>query len=476
MNLYMKIGEYTNIAHCTFEDILIEELKNEHELVSKLKKIAQINFINNSRECFVKSNGWDIDKGKLFKHLHAMNFKAAVIWFDGSWASQNEFDTELLKCMEEWGDNWLCAGHIIDRLESAKAPKWHKQCIVINLKRLIELELTELSWNQDHFPGFIPSEECIHDNYTPLYLQPVEKTYDTLDFYGDEFDALIPIALNNNLYVHNLPYAVRNNKYCCYPEDDIEHTKKWLLDPDWGKRPDAREFYFSEIHEDKRELYGFKMMGSDIMYITNTENVPDEREMNIPIEVMAVPCSGLSQFKHMTNAIDTLEKVVWFDFNEYSNKWMRYVLNHWDGKNFRDFVSKNRHKIVEWGFHNDECIIYEEESVQEFEDSWDNEEQWLEYWDKIKKLEHVILNIDIVRDNKGLINSIGTDKNVFLQTSNIWSYEINYMNTKGFTAQTSFLNLINDLMVTNKNLYFTGDTTTGFYHSYVNIKQMSGIL
>ena len=50
------------------------------------------------------------------------------------------------------------------------------------------------------------------------------------------------------------------------------------------------------------------------------------------------------------------------------------------------------------------------------------------------------------------------------------------MNTKGFTAQTSFLNLINDLMVTNKNLYFTGDTPTGFYHSYVNIKQMSGIL
>lgn len=474
MNLYMKMGKHSDIAHCIFENILVEEIKNEYEYASKLKKIAQINFINASDQAFVKCNDWEEGQELLLDSLHRMNFKVAVLWFDGSWVSRDEFDNELLKCIEEWGDNWLCAGHIIDRLERAKAPKWHKQCVVLHLENFAKLNLDEISWNKDYFPGFTPSEECIHDNYTPLYLEPVDRTYDTLDFYGDEFDALIPIALHNKLYVHNLPYSVRNNKYCCYPEDDIEQTKMWLLDTEWGKRPDAREYYFSEVHEDKRELYGFKMMDSDIMYITNTENVPDER--GLQVDVMAVPCSGLSQFKHMANAIDTVKKVVWFDFSPYATQWVKYVIDNWDGLNFKDFVRDNRAKISDWGFYNQDCIIYEEESVDEFMESWESDEEWLQIWDKIRRLEHVILNVDIVQDNKELINTIGTNQNVFLQTSNIWSYEINYVNTKGFTAQTSFLNLINELMNANKNLYFTGDTPQGFYHSYVNIKQMSGML
>ena len=39
MNLYMKMGKHSDIAHCIFENILVEEIKNEYEYASKLKKI-----------------------------------------------------------------------------------------------------------------------------------------------------------------------------------------------------------------------------------------------------------------------------------------------------------------------------------------------------------------------------------------------------------------------------------------------------
>ena len=475
MNIYMQLGKKQDIAHCIFEEILVPQLKNEPEYAGKLKKCMQINFTNTIQNAFIKSGNWDWDSEVLLPQLANMNFKVAVIWFDGSWPYGEEFDDSLMAAVEEWGDDWLVAGHVMDRLERAEAPEFHKQCIVLNLAKYKELGFPEFEWNNPWFPGFEASEEHIHDNYTPLYLKPLGvRRFETLDFYGDQFDALIPIALSNGLMVHNLNYDIRNAKYCCYPEDDIEQTKMWLLDTEWGKRPDARDYYFDEVPEDKRELYGFKMMSEDIMYITNTESVPNEDELKV--EVVAVPCSGLSQFKHMANTIDTLEKIIWFDFSPYATKWVKHVLDTWDGKDFKKFVDDNVSKLTEWGFHNHECLIYEPDSVDEFMDSFDSEEDWLEMWDKIRAKEHVVLQLDIVQDPDTLINTIGKDKIVFLQTSNIWSYEINYLNTKNFDAQASFLKLINELLTNSKELYFTGDTPAGFYHYYYNVKQLSGIL
>ena len=43
--------------------------------------------------------------------------------------------------------------------------------------------------------------------------------------------------------------------------------------------------------------------------------------------------------------------------------------------------------------------------------------------------------------------AIGKDNNVFLQVSNIWQYETNYLNTPHHQAQAAFINLINELFL-----------------------------
>jgi len=474
MNTYIKLGSKNQIAHCIFGEILVDEIKNEHEYASKLKKCMSINLTNSTQHAVVNTTSWTDDGYSTLRQLADMNFEMAVLWFDGTWPMTAEFDDELLKEVSTW-DDWFCAGHIIDRLISAQAPEWHKQCVVLNLKKWAEIDYPEFEWN-DFYPGFIPSEENFHDEYTPMYLTPTGKTLGGLDFAGDEFDALIAISLANNCVVRNLSYDIRNEKYCCYPEDDIEQTKMWMLDVDWNKQDKEflTQFYYDEVPEDKREMYGFKVMDSHVMYITNTEDVPEETDL--PVDVIIAPCSGLHQFRHMTNAGDNLKKVIWSDFSWYATEWTKFVLNNWDGTNFEKFVEDNIHTIMDNGFHRQDCIIYDVDLVGEFIDSYDSQEQWLEHWNHIRNLEHVFLNIDIVKNWNTLVEEVGKDNRVFLQISNIWSYEINYINTHAFQAQAAFLNLVNELLINNKDVYLTGDTPHGFYHSYHNIRSLPGIL
>lgn len=478
MNIFMKLGYQTDIVHVIFEEILVPELQNETTYAGKLKKTMEINMINTNEHAYVKAGDWTHHHPMLLQQLCDMNFKLIVLWFDGSWPSSDQLNDELLKCLDEWGSEWLVAGHLIDRLVSAESPTFHKQCIVLNAKKYQELNFPMLEYNLPGFPKYIASEENIHDDYTPMYLEPIGDDWPNLDFTGDSFDALIPISLMNNLYVHNLPYSVRNEKYCMYPEDDIEETKEWFLDPEWNKRTDIDtfEYPYDNVHEDKRELYGFKVMDSQVIYITNTETVPMEDKLDA--NIIAVPCSGLSQFKHMANAIDTLERVVWFDFSPYAIKWISEVLDKWDGRNFTKFWYDNKHLLKEWGFFDIDVAIFEEDSVEEFYESFGGEDEWVKIWERIKKVEHKVIQLDVVKEYEKLINKIdsSSDKTVFLQTSNIWSYEINYLNTPGFAAQTAYLNLLNELVLTSKDLIYTGDTPHGFYHNYINIKQLSGVL
>jgi hypothetical protein len=74
-----------------------------------------------------------------------------------------------------------------------------------------------------------------------------------------------------------------------------------------------------------------------------------------------------------------------------------------------------------------------------------------------------------------LVNALGTDNNVFLQVSNIWQYEINYVNTKNCQAQLAYINLISEVMNNNKELFVTGDTPSGVYYSYQNMKEIASI-
>ena len=50
------------------------------------------------------------------------------------------------------------------------------------------------------------------------------------------------------------------------------------------------------------------------------------------------------------------------------------------------------------------------------------------------------------------------DENVFLQLTNIYLYEANYIGNKYHRVFESFYTFLNKMVDTNKNVYFIGDT------------------
>jgi len=477
-NSFIKMGQYRRIAHMMFNGAMIRDLEHETEYVAKLRKVTEINLTNSCKNYVMIGDTYQ----RSFKHLTrsaaGLGFDVAVIWFEGSWPMGHDFEDALLEQVDgPWANTkWLAAGHIINRASNNDAPKFHSQCVVLNLKEFASLGDIQVKrrWG-GQFPGFIASQENIHDDYTPMELVPtggIDKS--NLNISTNNLDSLIPIGLQAGMTIHNLPQSVRDEKHCCYPEDDVEETKKWLMDPNWDQKSVDDLSQFSQtINEDKQELYGYKCMSTHVMYITNTENVPGDETYNCT--VMTAPCSGLHQFKHMVNARKTLERVIWTDFSEAGIWWTKKVLAEWDGINFNAFYQKNKQELEDkWvAYH---ANNYSPSLANKFEASFESQEKWLEHWDWIRGLDHTFMKVNLVKDYHKVVEAIGENETVFMQISNIWQYEINYINTPHFQANAAFIMMVNEVLMRNKDLFLTGDSPSGVYYSYQNMKDLVSLI
>lgn len=492
--MYLKFNDQTKdtrLVHVFFNEVLHPALVDEIAYAGKLKKLMQININNSTRYPYIhadKFSDWGFQN--VVERAVNMNFEHMVVWFDGTWPGASEFDDRLLEAIEEQWNNtrWLAAGHIINHYKRGDAPHWHEQCIVINLKTYKEIDRPNLAyWNSERtFPSYKFSSENIHDDYTPLWVagedadvnsDSIAQNQDDIEYNDGILNTLFPIAFDNNCVIHNFSYDIRKEKICCYPEDDMEFTKSWLFDYDFNTRytlDESRSFGYNNVSDDKRELFQYKVMDTHIMYVTNTEDVPIGDPLGI--DTLVVPCSGLHQFKHISNNKDTIKRILWTDFSPFGIGWTKHVLENWDGIDFPKFYKDNFHIITDMGLPSEEFIWYEESNALDFVNSYESEQEWLEHWNFIRSLEHHFAKIDVVKEWKRLAELIGRNHTVLLQLSNIWQYEINYVNTPVFTAQAAFIDLFNELLQNNDTVYFSGDTPNGNYLEYQNMRLLPGII
>jgi len=151
-------------------------------------------------------------------------------------------------------------------------------------------------------------------------------------------------------------------------------------------------------------------------------------------------------------------------------------LKNWDGKDFDKFYKDNFNVITDLGLPSEEFINYDKENALDFIESYENEEDWLEHWDFIRTLDHQFVKIDVVKEWRRLSELVGKDHVALLQLSNIWQYEINYINSPDFDAQVAFVDLFNELLQNNKTIYFSGDTPGGDYFEQKNMRTLPGII
>ena len=479
MGYNITIKDENRICHIINNKSVFPELNPYPEYVRKLRKILKIG-LNNSFD-HSHSEMIHLASTKWIKTLHSMNYELAVVWFEGTIPKSNEFEIELLKLHDgEWKDRrWLVAGHILNHENRGRYPYWHHQCIVINIRAYAEADFPNLNKYLEKRPAFKASEENFHDDYTPYYLKPMPDSRPELIETRHRFlDALIPNSLKLGYEVLNLPQQVRDHKECIYPEDDVEDTVKWLLDDDFisSKTPkESLEFGYN-LPEDKMELYGFKNQQTQVLYITNTESIPKFDNTGVGFTHMMVPCSGLHQFWHLGNHVDTLDMVTFYDFNPYALEWTNIVIKEWDPRtDFTKFYEDNIQRVIGDGVINSDCCIYDPKLVEKLIEHMGGPISFAEKIDKIKKLNIKYMQIDAVKDWRSFARSSGHDHNLFIQVTNIWQYEINYLNTSGFTAQMNFIKLIMHLLDNHREVYFTGNTPGGLHYTYQNAKLLTGL-
>ena len=454
------------ICHITLSEVMCEELNQaSDDYISVLKMATNINVMMSTEGSYIQE--CDVDAlDNVLKDLKDLGFKVAVLWAEGSWPEDPDIDDEILKSVKEWDkEEWGCAGHILDRRQN---PKFHHQCVIINLRKLIKSIECPV-------PLYEASKEHFHDDYTPKWIKPLSASdHKYVPNSGwnnikegkhpsNLFNCILRTSLDNGLTVFNLDYNIRGHKVCIYPENDIEWTENELF----KKYLDADRIYdIQDNYPDKKPLLDFKIQDSAVLYVLNSESVP--HVITNDIQVMVCPCSGLHQFKYMEPSLNVMEKVIWADYSPYAVKWMEILVYEWDGKDFHKFFEDNKSRLNFVGTYH-----YGYGTWEKFLDSFEDENEWLSVWSKIRNLEHQFEVVDLINDYDKIVEMIPHNKNVLLQCSNIFLYESNYFN-KGLQTTVNGIDYVRKVQDISNTVYFNGDLN-GNYYDMTNINRQKWI-
>lgn len=472
--LELRMGTNSDYVHVIPNITVHEELEGHDEYIAKLRFMIKNNLINSSATYAILTPPYN--ENECYSALCKLGFKYAVIWFEGSWPEGDEFQENLEEAIEgDWANKkWLAAGHIINYKD--QYPKWHHQCIVLNLETWDEIGQPSLTRKINELPAYIPSDENLHDDYTPLEIMPDVGKVDE-QFFNGYFNSLFPMAFKHGCSVLNFNYDIRSTKVCIYPEDDIEDTESWLFDYNLALAGgNAAKQRRVSIPEDKRPLYTLKTQQLHTMFVTNSDSLPHDSDVpSAPIDTMVVPCSGLNQFWYISRFLDSMKRVVWFDFNQDAIDWTKHVLENWDGKDFKKFYEDNFHIISEKADRYDMISVdFDEDDIDRFIESQGGEEEWCRRFAVIREMQHEFYELDIVKEWDRMADIIGVNNTVYLQTTNIWQYESNYINTPSLVPQLAFLNLIKTIC-DNNTLYFTGDTPGGTVYFFERMNKLGEV-
>jgi len=434
------------ICHISVESVMCKELEQQatDEYISILKTVTNFNITLNTLGSYILDCPINSLEETLIDLKH-FGYKVAVVWAEGSWPVEPDIDEEILKSVDEWNNNkWGCAGHILDRNNN---PQFHHQCIIINLAEFKFLKRGDLY-------EYEASTEHLHDDYTPKWIKPKANAHrvNGIDRVDGLFNSFLRTSIDQGLMIYNLDYNIRGNKVCIYPEDDIE----WAENEIFKKYTDMKNVYdIKENYPDKKPLFELKVQEFTNVYVTNTEMAPDV-DVN-DLQVIVCPCSGLHQFKYMEKSLDVLETVIWADFSYYAVKWMKIVINEWNGRDFNTFFEANKHRLDFNGSY-----VYGHGTWEKFLDSFDSEEAWLKIWNRIRNLEHQFEVINIVEESDKVVELIPHNKNVLLQCSNIFLYESNYF-TKGLDTTFKAISYLRNVQSISNKVYVNGDINGHFY-------------
>ena len=427
-----------DIVHIITQEPLNTRSKNKFSL-QRISKLTECNVFNatesNKFILASKINTYAIEE--TIARMQHMNFKYAIFYFEGVIIRETNWE-DCFKDFVSKNDDWHIMAHLLN-YEDRFCPTLHSQVVAFNLDKITPSNLSE--YRAEHCK-FEISDENIHDDYTPLWIKGKKGSLERKQKPRHVMDDVLLNMLSNGDIAINFPQELREPREAIYLDEVEDDIEKLLKD----KQDINLEIFGSETFN--------KTLESDNkIYVTNPDDLIDYRPETTCIDTLISPASGFNTFLYMIRYRNTIENVVWLDFSKPALNWIEYLLKYWNGKDLHNFVYKQQ------DFRDIDRLTINKEQLKTLEVLFNNLPN---EWESIKEKNHYFLHKDIIEDWEDLLPYV-KGKNVYLNTTNIFNYEINFLMHSEFKIKAAFYGILEMLEMHCESSYFTGDAPNGVH-------------
>lgn len=230
------------------------------------------------------------------------------------------------------------------------------------------------------------------------------------------------------------------------------------------------------VVRDKNDHYYHKVSNTKFNTVFAGNNEPCFKYNKITtydnnnIDMFIVPCSGLNQFSYIEPHLNTLKKVIFYDVNPHSIEWMKFLIDTWDGiESTRSLVDKFL-KIYK---HDVRFLFYDNIERTYFSIFKDVSPHIIE---TIRNAHVKFVLCDITTESYKITDMISTGDNVFINVSNIWHYESNFINGNHIETSLEFFKLVNNIDKKANVFYFRGQSPSCREISISNVRTIKGFV
>jgi hypothetical protein len=456
---------------------------NDHPVLKqKLLEISGVEHNNHLRGGIVNiKNSSDPSWIVAMKKL---GYRYAVIWLDGCWPSDDEFNYSVLDEVDrinaEFTD-WVVAGDL--RILDNRFAYFNNNVMIINLENFRGLVRLNDENNQhrdqqiwgrysrEPIGKFDPVEGLWERYESKIVDWDDESVYgiqrfgrvmgmlkdEHVKFEMDEpeferkmgmyYNSQVTAALFNESDVPGL-----SDKFMSH----VSQTKPHINSVELEKAIQGDKHDSEKISYQANRFIGKMFNPSSPIYFVNTE--PSQ-----PMTAQQIEGTGFDQYvgasagfklfyyaqKYGFNS-DT--KFLLYDFDPASCKFKQDTLAGWDGKNYPawvgDWLSQN--PGVDDGLYD-----LTKERWPRVVDQFGGESEWLNTWHSIQTARWEVINCDLIYGHDILFERL-EQRRTFLWTSNIYSYIIPKVLSKPFALEESFIGLIKKLKALDADSWFSG--------------------
>ena len=396
-----KDWDYQFVSDCEIVNVFIPKnthLSDHEELKQKLLLLQQVECDNHLTSSIV--NLYNTSSIEWIDHVRKMGHKYVAFWFDGCWPKTEGIEKKILNYITRLEKkDWITAVH----------PKYLDSLMLLNIDEFI-------NW---------PAKAPNFGNY---------------EFWAENWISDCTVELSK---------TIERNIVVGAPQTDPENFLNGLMN---------KKYTDHTISRGARVIIKRKNIPSSPVYFVNTEPLDVDIIEQNKGKIYQQYVGTTAGFKLLYNAYNYgfdlhSTKFVWYDFDAYSLKFKRLMVEYWDGIDYPAFVEEFCRKYPE---ANSLLLKDAKKQWASIIEHFGGENNWLDFWCQVGGMKHEFIEVDLISGHKQITDKLD-NVNTFLWTSNIYSYVLLKVMSEPFTLERSFADLVTRLQQIDNCWFFGTD-------------------